>query len=71
MHYIAIFMNRIKSDINLSVVFLNYNRLKETRKTTLYLKEILSNNKNVEVIAVDNASTDRSQEFLKSHGEVL
>lgn len=64
-------MNRIKSDINLSVVFLNYNRLKETRKTTLYLKEILSNHKNVEVIAVDNASTDKSQEFLKSQKDWL
>ncbi|OAD20951.1 hypothetical protein THIOM_003308, partial [Candidatus Thiomargarita nelsonii] len=42
----------------LSIVFLNYNRITETRYTLAQLSRLLEFRDDVEVIAVDNGSTD-------------
>jgi len=51
--------------IKLSIVLLNYNRLQETRYTLAHLASLVKNRPDVEVIAVDNASTDGTREFLQ------
>jgi len=48
----------------LSIVFLNYNRLSETRYTLLQLKSLERHD--IEIIAVDNGSTDGTREFLQT-----
>jgi GT2 family glycosyltransferase len=53
-------------DIKLSIVFLNYNRIAETRYTLAYLHNLLQDRLDIEVIAVDNASTDGTPEFLRT-----
>ncbi len=50
----------------LSIVFLNYNRVKETRYTLAQLSYLLESRHDVEVIAVDNGSTDGTEEFLQT-----
>jgi GT2 family glycosyltransferase len=50
----------------LSIVFLNYNRLAETRYTLAHLAKLLKNRNDIEVIAVDNGSTDGTDEFLQA-----
>ena len=42
----------------LSIVFLNYNRLNETRYTSAHLQQLITGRRDIEVIAVDNDSTD-------------
>ncbi|MCK5718771.1 MAG: glycosyltransferase family 2 protein [Thiomargarita sp.] len=49
----------------LSIVFLNYNRLTETRYTLSQISKLLDNRQDIEVIAVDNGSTDGTSSFLK------
>ncbi len=51
----------------LSVVFLNYNRLEETRTTVQQLLKIVRERRDIEVIAVDNGSTDGTPAFLEQH----
>jgi GT2 family glycosyltransferase len=51
----------------LSIVFLNYNRLEETRVTVRHLLKIVERRTDIEVIAVDNGSTDGTPAFLKKH----
>ncbi|MEZ5671593.1 MAG: glycosyltransferase [Thiotrichaceae bacterium] len=50
--------------IKLSIVFLNYNRIAETRYTLAHLHTLLQHRTDIEVIAVDNASTDGTPQFL-------
>ena len=52
--------------IKLSIVFLNYNRIAETRYTLAQLHTLLQNRHDIEVIAVDNASIDGTPEFLQT-----
>jgi GT2 family glycosyltransferase len=49
----------------LSIVFLNYNKLAETRQTIEQLSIICSNKKEIEIIAVDNGSSDGTAEYLR------
>ncbi len=51
------------NDPVVSIVFLNYNRLDET-KITIEKLLVCAENKAIEVIAVDNGSTDGTAEFL-------
>jgi len=48
----------------ISIVFLNYNRVDETRRTTEKLLSLQNEEDNIEIIAVDNGSTDGTSEFL-------
>ncbi|MDM8557522.1 glycosyltransferase family 2 protein [Candidatus Parabeggiatoa sp. HSG14] len=50
----------------LSIVFLNYNRLAETRYTLTHLSRLLEHRNDVEVIAVDNGSQDGTGKFLQT-----
>ncbi|ALG67159.1 glycosyltransferase family 2 protein [Beggiatoa leptomitoformis] len=59
-------MNTKTQTPKLSIVFLNYNRLSETRYTLAILQRLLENRQDIEVIAVDNASTDGTQAFLQT-----
>ncbi|MEE4356958.1 MAG: glycosyltransferase [Desulfococcaceae bacterium] len=61
----------MKNAPKLSIVFLNYNRLHETKKTAEYLWDMLKHRNDTEVIAVDNASTDGTRRFLQSHSHWL
>lgn len=59
-------MNAQRDAIKLSIVFLNYNRIAETRYTLAHLHTLLRNRDDIEVIAVDNASVDGTPEFLRT-----
>ncbi len=48
----------------LSIVFLNFNRLPETQRTVEALRALTAGNPDYEVIAVDNASHDGTGEYL-------
>jgi len=56
---------------HLSVVFLNFNRIEETRHTVAQLRRILEHRQDVEVIAVDNGSQDGTAEFLQTQSDFL
>lgn len=51
--------------IKLSIVFLNFNRLAETRTTTEALIRLCKDHSDYEIIAVDNGSSDGTAEFLR------
>ena len=55
----------------LSIVFLNYNRLAETRRTVVRLLDLLADRSDAEVIAVDNASSDGTREYLQTQAHWL
>ncbi|OQY58192.1 MAG: glycosyltransferase [Desulfobacteraceae bacterium 4572_88] len=55
----------------LSIVFLNYNRLEETRQTVSQLRELVANRNDAEVIAVNNASDDGTGEYLQTQSDWL
>lgn len=57
--------------LKLSIVFLNFNRLNETRFTCERLKEIIDQRQDIEVIAVDNQSTDGTAQYLTSQNHWL
>lgn len=50
--------------LRVSIVFLNHNRIDETRITVEKLLSLQSELDNIEIIAVDNGSTDGTSEFL-------
>jgi GT2 family glycosyltransferase len=51
----------------LSMIFLNYNRLGDTRFTVNQLQSLVTGRNDIEVIAVDNGSVDGTPLFLKQH----
>lgn len=53
------------SPIKLSIVFLNFNRISETRYTVEQLKKLYNHRKDIEIIAVDNGSSDGTAEYLQ------
>ncbi|RMG01113.1 MAG: glycosyltransferase family 2 protein [Nitrospirae bacterium] len=55
----------------IDIVFLNYNRLSETKYTLKALLECKAHYKNIQIIAVDNASTDGTREYLKGVSEEI
>jgi GT2 family glycosyltransferase len=60
-------MNQVElTPPRLSIVFLNYNRIKETRYTLAQLSRLIENRNDIEVIAVDNGSTDGTRDFLQT-----
>lgn len=66
-------MSNLCRDANpkLSIVFLNYNRLEDTVKTVEQLRRLCYSRKEIEVIAVDNASIDGTPQFLASQSDWL
>ena len=52
-------------EISLSIVFLNYNRVDQTRQTVCKLLDLVGDRPDIEIIAVDNGSTDGTREFLQ------
>ncbi len=59
-----------RQKIRLSIVFLNYNRLDETRYTVERLLEMTAGRSDLEIIAVDNHSEDGTAEYLKKQGGI-
>ena len=57
--------------VKLSIVFLNFNRICETRYTTNCLKQLTAHRSDIEVIAIDNGSEDGTCEFLHSQKDWL
>jgi len=55
----------------LSIVFLNFNREEETRKTVAQLLRLKDRRNDIEIIAVDNGSEDGTANFLASHSAQL
>jgi GT2 family glycosyltransferase len=55
----------------LSIVFFNYNRLLETRHTLEQLQKVCAHRSDIEIIAVDNGSTDGTLEFNAHHFDLL
>ena len=58
------------SQVKLSIVFLNFNRLTETRHTVEKLLELTAGRSDIEIIAVDNNSEDGTAEYLKRQNSV-
>ncbi len=56
----------MRCNITLSIVFLNFNRVEETRVTTEKLLAMVAHRPDIEIIAVDNNSTDGTAEYLKA-----
>ncbi|MDT8407312.1 MAG: glycosyltransferase family 2 protein [Methylococcales bacterium] len=54
----------------LSIVFLNFNRVAETRQTTETLRHLCQNHHDVEIIAVDNGSCDGTAEYLAAQHDI-
>ncbi len=57
--------------IKLSIVFLNFNKLAESKATCLKLIEICASQSDIEIIAVDNGSCDGTTEFLQSQAGII
>lgn len=55
----------------ISIVFLNYNRLSETKKTANKLLQCKNELDYIEIIAVDNGSTDGTRDYLSELGESI
>ena len=56
--------------VKLSIVFLNYNRLDETRQTTEQLIQLSKNRSDIEIIAVDNGSDASIGKYLKRQDKI-
>ena len=55
----------------LSIIFLNFNRLEETRRSVETLRRLLNPRKDCEVIAVDNGSHDGTADYLAVQSDFL
>ncbi len=60
-----------KSSICMSIVFLNFNRVEETRYTVSILLSLFGARDDVEIIAVDNGSSDGTREYLEQQKEII
>jgi len=60
-----------RDSILLSIIFLNYNRIEETRKTVQCLRNITGGRRDIEIVAIDNGSTDGTRQFLERQSDVL
>lgn len=58
------------NNIRLSIVFLNFNRLEETRFTSERLLEMINGRSDIEIIAVDNNSADGTAEYLNDQSSI-
>lgn len=58
-------------EIKLSIVFLNFNKLIETKLTSETLQNLCKNRDDIEVIAVDNGSVDGTAEFLQAQPNII
>ncbi|WP_245391610.1 glycosyltransferase family 2 protein [Thioflexithrix psekupsensis] len=56
----------LNSPFRLSIVFLNYNRLADTRYTLSHLQHLVAHRHDIEIIAIDNASSDGTASFLRT-----
>jgi GT2 family glycosyltransferase len=59
------------SEIRLSIVFLNFNRIEETRFTVEQLCNLVADRPDIEVIAVDNGSDDGTGDYLLTQQNFL
>ena len=62
--------NRSNS-ILLSIVFLNFNRVAETRETVQCLRSIIGGREDIEIVAVDNGSEDGTRQYLEQQTDVI
>lgn len=60
----------MSSSIKLSIVFLNFNKLTETRFTCLALQKLCAKRPDIELIAVDNGSQDGTNEYLQAQTHI-
>ena len=60
----------MSSLIKLSIVFLNFNKLEETKKTSTILQTLCEKRKDIEIIAVDNGSKDGTAEYLQAQKNI-
>ncbi|PKM12538.1 MAG: glycosyltransferase family 2 protein [Gammaproteobacteria bacterium HGW-Gammaproteobacteria-3] len=61
----------MSTGIKLSIVFLNFNRVDETRVTTEQLRVMCAGRDDIEIIAVDNGSTDGSADYLSRQPGII
>jgi len=59
------------SQVRISIVILNYNRLEETRYTVECLRELTVDRTDTEIIAIDNGSSDGTGAYLNSQSDFL
>lgn len=57
--------------IKLSIVFLNFNRLNETQSTTQQLLQLCALRPDIEIIAVDNGSSDGTASYLNTQQGII
>lgn len=57
--------------MKLSIVFLNYNRLKETRYTVEQLRLQIQDRQDIEIIAIDNNSHDGTAAYLAAQTDII
>ncbi len=59
------------AQIKLSIVFLNFNKLAETHKTSTQLQTLCADREDIEIIAVDNGSADGTAEYLREQPGII
>ncbi len=61
----------MSSLIKLSIVFLNFNKLEETKQTCTILQTLCTKRDDIEIIAVDNGSKDGTAEYLQAQKNII